>query len=224
MKYSFMDMIYLQIFLCFLPIILSGIILPFCIKTLNFKRICFALLLGILSFIPIVISQFFLFRLDIFTRKTISWIFLTCLICNGFIEETFKMLFLNLACKKAPKPTIDKSSFLGIGVLSGLTLASFETLIYFITGSTNIILRICTAVLIHGSCSLMSAIFIWERKRNNSFSFMYFFAILIHGLYNFFASLPGKFWYFSFSVIIFAIIHLTIYLTRDKMLENYDAG
>ena len=201
-------MLILQIFLCFLPIFLSLILFPFIIKSFNFKNAFFSVFIGFLTFIPIIIIHYLLYNIHFFTKNSIFNLFLFYLIFNGITEETIKMLFFYIHNK-----LFQKSVFFACCITSSLTLASFETFIYFLTGNTNIILRLFTAVIIHTICALFSAIYIEEKKSQISFSF--FWAIMLHTLYNFFASLPDFFNFFSIIVIIFGIIKLIV-----KFLPN----
>lgn len=210
-------MIIFQIILCFFPLILGLIILPLTIKSLTFKNIFLGIALGLFSFIPIVIIQMFLYKIPIFNKQTIGALFISCLIGNGFIEEFFKMILLNFIPIKSQN--ITKKCFFSIALISTLTLASFESLIYFFNGFTNILLRFVSAVFIHCICCILSSIFLWQKKQTKKFNLFFLWAVLLHGLFNFFIVLPGKFWIISIIVEVFGIIKITLALIPEKDLS-----
>jgi hypothetical protein len=137
-------------------------------------------------------------------------LFLTTLICNGLIEEGFKFTSLLIL----PVKKYNASEVFNCSICSGLAFGAFEAAAYMFLGSGSVLLRLLTSVVIHAVCSGLNGIFLHQIKTENNYTFALFYSIFIHGIYNFFAGLPGNFWYFSLAVIFFGLIRLNFYIAK----------
>jgi len=99
------------------------------------------------------------------------------------------------ACKEA------KLVFL-YGFFLGLSFGFYELLVYFISGEGALGLRFFTTVFFHAFCAVLGSFFIFSWKKKKFWLFPIAFAILMHGLYNFFAQFTGILWWFSILVLI----------------------
>lgn len=179
-----------------------------------------ACLLGLLSVVPITALQFVI---DLFggggilSGKTLPSVLLHDLIINGLIEETIKMLLLFLL----PWKKMRLAEFFSCAVLSGFTLGCFETIVYSLAGTGTAPLRMVTSVIVHGSCAALSGLFVFSCRHKSPRAFSYIFAVILHGVYNYFAGfdMSSPFFYMSFAVIAIAVIECrTRYINERKNL------
>lgn len=198
----------------FIPLL--AVFVCFCLLIKNFKifSALFACLLGMLAVIPISVVQFFLDKTNLFVNRSLFSIFLNDLILTGLVEETFKMLLLFLI----PSKKLELPAFFCCAILCGLSLACFENLIYFIGGTWQIELRIFTAMLIHLSCTALSGLFVYSVKNKKILLSPFIWAVALHGIYNYFAGFKRNtvFFYFSFVVILTALVELRLFYSKLK--------
>lgn len=214
----------ISLVICSLPVIFCSILFSKLVKDFTFKNVFFSIFFGLLTIIPITCLQYFLHRTIFFDELNLSHRFLSALLMNGIIEETLKMLFIYfIPCKKK-----SLKSFVLTAILFGLSLGCFETIIYYITGTIHIGLRLITSVIIHSLCSGLLGIFIWATSNDKRLFKPFFTAVVCHGLYNFFANFSGFFWWFSIFVILytgiqcilqFQKLHEKIQEEKEKNLE-----
>ena len=199
----------LGILICFIPLIIYSAFLLIK-KPLTPLHFFLSLLAGLIPLFPIVLIQFFLYKLPIFSSESMFSLFMTTLICNGIIEEGFKFLGLLIL----PVKKYSAAQALHASITAGLALGAFEATAYMFLGTGSILLRLLTALVIHALCGGLNGIFLHQIKTQNNYSFAFFYSILIHAFHNFFAGLPGAFWYFSLVVILFAFIRLKFYIAK----------
>lgn len=206
--------LFASIGICLVPLFLVCIVFLICIKKLSPLHLLFSLLLGFLAIIPVTIIQYFLFDLPIFINPSLFSVFVLTFIFNGLIEETFKMstsIFL-------PVKKMTFGSFVACGFLIGCAFGSFENIVYLIAGVKNISLRFFTSLLLHSSCGALSSIYIFSFKQKNPHISCFIMAILLHGIYNFFAS-SEKFWWFSIIALIYSFVKLKF--SFDRFNQSY---
>ena len=166
-------------------------------KELKIRYCLLAALLALVTVIPTSLIQFYVLGLPIFTGYTFASVMITAILFNGLIEETMKMLFLCLIPQK--KQVL--GAFFCCVILYGLTVGGFESVIYIIRkfqeiqgqGGKEIVLsllidRIFTAQAIHVFCAGLSGLYIWNFRHNKKNILPFIYAVLLHGIYNFFAS------------------------------------
>jgi RsiW-degrading membrane proteinase PrsW (M82 family) len=194
--------------LCFIPLLTVFLCTALLSSDFRTGEGLLACILGLIAVVPIAALQFLLDSRNIFSASSPASILVSALILNGLTEETIKMALLSAMPAKQMKP----AAFCRYSILSGLTLACFETLIYLISGYENIRLRMFTAVLIHVACAVLDGLFAFSLKHKKADVSPFIYAVLLHGLYNYFAGFGEHSPYFpiSFAVIAFAVIECRI--------------
>ena len=224
--------LYAFLALCFIPLVSGFVVLMLVVPHLKIRYCLWACVLSITAVLPIAFIQYFVLGLPVFNTNTFISLLITTIIFNGLIEETVKMFFLALI----PQKKVTLSCFLACCFLFGLTLGSFESVIYLVKrmqeiGLPNelpdvfqlIIMRMFTAVLIHTFCAGLSGLYLWlfRHKQNKILPFVY--AVLLHGLYNFFAAFSTGYRWFSLVTIVFAMLECRIwykYIKNPKSEES----
>lgn len=210
--------------LCFILYITVFILFILLVPELKIRNGLWASVLGLSAVIPIAFVEYIVFSLPIFTSQTYFSVLITSLVFNGLIEETLKMVFMLLL----PYRKLKLQSFFACSILCGLVFGSFESVIYMLTDIQKIsssgtavvfnliLIRMCTAVLIHTFCTGFSGLYLWSFRRKKTLYAPFFYAVVLHGLYNFFASHEKPFYWFIIPVILFAIIECRMQYLKQK--------
>lgn len=202
--------LYLSIGLCFTPLIIIIIITNLLVPDLKNKTILVAIIAGIGAIIPVALAQFFLFSFQPSTNKTLLTVLISALLFNGLIEETIKMLFISFI----PSKTKSFSSFFVAALIAGCSFGCFEAIVYLIAEPKSINIRLFTAVILHIFCAGLSGIFVWSAKNHNGLLRSFLTAILLHGIYNFFAGFSTNFWWFSIVAILLSGFQCRVYYVQ----------
>ena len=201
--------IFLAITICLIPIITSLICLKLLMEDFKILHGTLGCVLGLLTIVPIVSIQAILTNTGKFSADTLTGKFFEDLFINGMIEELFKMALLFIL----PVTKMSMASFFACSVLSGLTLGCFETLVYLVSGGVSLLgQRLLTAVVIHSCCAGLSGLFVFNAKWRAFKILPFIMAVALHGLYDYFAGFKTDtpFYYFSFAVILIAIVECRI--------------
>ena len=213
-------MAYLGIVLCFIPLILMFIIDTFCFKLEALHQL-FAILLGLFAVLPISFIQYFLPGIKFLEAMPVLYSLLKSIILYGLVEEMVKMvLFL-------PLPHKDYTEFktLMLAFVFGAAIASFESVVYFLTYLQNsqitggkllygsIFLRIFSSDIIHICCTGLCALFVYTLRNKPAKISILVTAILLHGIYDFFAGFTNGLRWFSVPVILLTIAECRIKYT-----------
>jgi len=201
---------FLLILTCFIPTILFFLIFLFAIKDFKIRYGLLSIFLGLLCLIPIAILQYFLIKFSIFNANTLFSALITALFFNSLVEETMKMFAIQLF----PAKKLNIQVFFAMALLTGLALGCFESIIYLLGGQQQIWQRIITAVLLHASCAGLSSIAVWSSKQGKGKKTPFILAILLHGIYNFFAGFSGGFWWFSIVAILLTVLECRIWYKK----------
>lgn len=221
--------VYFALFLNFLPFLLCFFAFKFFLK-IKFSTELFASLFGLIAVLPIEFLQFYLFGLIpefVFENYSdLVQLFFKTLIFNGLLEELLKMIFILFI----PHKELNFKSFFAVSLLLGLCLASFESMIYFLNHLSNakqsganllyglIFARMFSSDLIHAFCSGLCGIFIWG-IRNKKIDFMTFiYAVICHGIFDFFVYFNNFIHWFAIVAILFAIIECRV--RAEKLLSG----
>lgn len=216
--------IYAPIILCFIPFITSFILFLILIEGTSPIKQLSASLTGLLAFIPIVILQMLIPAFRLFDQIRISSILLYGILFCGLIEEGTKAAALFIIPAKKEKLSV----FFAYSVLAGMILGSFESVIYLVRGlqsaksgmpgaSLNLIyMRTFTTLIVHTLCAGLSGIGVYYKKKIRFSVRPFVTAILVHGLYNFFASFTSSAKYFAIAVILFLIQETRILYLKAK--------
>jgi len=196
-------------------------------------KIRYCLLSGILALctvIPTSLIQFYVLSLPIFTAYTFASVMITAILFNGLIEEAMKMLFLCIIPQK--KQVL--SAFFCCVILYGLVVGGFESVIYIVRKFQEIqgqpgkeivvrllIDRIFSAQAIHVFCAGLTGLYIWNFRHQKKNIIPFLYAVLLHGIYNFFASFTSIYHWLAVIAILFAAVECRIfYLSAIDKKEN----
>lgn len=214
--------IYTALGLCFLP----SIVCFACFSTVfkvKVPALLFAALFGLIAVLPITFFQFYFsmfFKVHeaVSSRGQLFHLFLKALLFNGLIEEMFKMIFIVLL----PTKKIRLKKFFLTVLFFGLVIGSFESAVYMLnyiqsaSGKGAVLLydviykRFITSDIIHMSCAGMCGLFIWSIRKRQIDIFAVIFAVLIHGVFDFFVTAGGTSYWLSFVAVLFALIECRV--------------
>ena len=207
--------------LCFVPLILVIALFTFVYK-LKLMYQLIAVFLGLIAVLPISFIQFFLPELPGVGFSPILHALLKSLLLYGLIEELFKTLILIFLPHKNLSESTEARDFLQLAFVAGLALGCFESVVYYFDhlqiansrGATllygQIAVRIMTSDVIHMTCTGLCGLFIYScRKAPRHTSFLVI-AVLLHGIYDFFAGFANDLRWFSVAVVLMAIIECRI--------------
>ena len=216
--------------LSFLPLITAFLLIVILVP--GHKKIrygVFACTLGLVTVAPAAYVQFFILNLPIFTANTVINLLITAIVFNGLVEESVKMLFMSFL----PFKKQNLSFYFCCALLAGMTLGSFESVIYVVkkingaSGALGIsslvnllVARAFTSVVIHTFCAGLSGLYLWMFKNKQSRLMPFFWAVLLHGIYNFCAGFTNSFYWFSVVAILFAILECRIWYKEANTLEK----
>ena len=219
------------IFLCFVPLILVILLFTFCYK-LKITWQLIAVFLGLIAVLPISFIQFFLPELPGIGFSPILHALLKSLLLYGLIEELFKTLILIFLPHKNLSEGHEEREFLQLAFVAGLALGCFESVVYYFDhlqiansrGATllygQIAVRIMTSDVIHMTCTGLCGLFIYScRKAPRHTSFL-IIAVLLHGIYDFFAGFANDLRWFSVAVVLMAIAECRIKYTSLQNNEE----
>ena len=213
------------IILCFLPLIIALVIFTFGFK-LNFFHQIVAVLIGLLTVIPISFIQFFLPDIPFLLQFPLWNTLFKSLVIYGFVEELIKMVMTVLL----PHKKSSTLQFLFLAFLMGISLGCFESVVYFLDhlqkanakGAqllySQIFMRIFTSDIIHLTCAGLGGLFVVSCRQKKVKVSIFVFSVILHGFYDFFAGFANFFKYFSFIVILLAIVECRIkYLSLKEL-------
>ena len=217
--------VYAPMLLCLVPLVTTFLLLAILVPGISVLREFFAVLAGLLAFVPIVILQFSFWnlRLEMLMRTNLFLSIIHSLIFFGLIEEGVKAASL-LVLKSRGESL---RNFFAYSILAGMALGCFESVVYLLTAVGTrpqvsaeflqmIFLRMATALVIHALCAGLGGLCIFYSKNiRRNFSPLVF-AIVIHGIYDFFAANAYPLKYFSVAVILLAVLECRIFYLRTR--------
>ena len=207
------------IVLCFVPLILAVIVIAAAYK-LKITHILIAVLLGLAAVLPISIIQYFIPDLSGLFTSPVLFSLLQSMLIYGFIEETFKTLLLLPLPHKLYDGDEEKGlrDFLLLSFVMGLSLGCFESVVYYFDhmqiansrGATllygQIFARIFSSDIIHMTCTGLCGLFIYAIRNKRPAVACLISAVVIHGLYDFFAGFQNALRWFAVAAILLAIV------------------
>ncbi|MBQ0051013.1 MAG: PrsW family intramembrane metalloprotease [Treponema sp.] len=214
----------------FLPALLFFVLAVILNKDFKIRWGLFAGALGLLTVVPTSLIQYYVLSLPIFNGYTFASVMVTAVIFNGLIEEAMKMLFM---CP-IPQKKQNLSAFFCCAILFGLFVGGFESVVYVVRKFQEITLisgkeivlkllfgRIFSAQAIHVFCSGLLALYLWNFRNGQKNIMPFVYAVLLHGIYNFFAGFSSGYRWLALAAILFAAVECRIfYLTaRDGKKE-----
>lgn len=188
-------------------------------------KILFACLLGLLAIIPSFILQVLLPK---FQFSHPLWFLLHAIFVTGLIEEGSKALAFwffpvkFLSRKKSLRENdledgekkskrffkTQAGALVFYAFFLGLSFGLYELIVYFISGVGFLSLRFFTTVIFHALSAVLDAFFIVSWKKKKLWLSPFIFSVLMHGLYNFFASFTGFIWWFSIFVLVLTFLQM----------------
>lgn len=216
--------IYAAIILCFIPVAAVFILFRILIAGMTVGKELLACLIGLAALVPITLLQFFFGDFFVLNDKVVFSILFRALILYGLIEEGIKCAALFLF----PVKNITLKQMFFYAFLAGLFLGCFESVIYLVNSIQKadarggevllymIYLRTFTAVVIHSFCAGLLGIFVYSVKKKKYMWTALLYAVLIHGLYDFFVIMPSPMNYFSYVTILLLLLECRISYVRLK--------
>ena len=223
--------------LCFVPLILAIVIFSTAFK-LRLTHQLIAVLLGLAAVLPISFIQYFMPAIPGLPLSPVVRALLKSILLYGLVEEAIKTLAL-LPLPHKPydeancdNPTAGRLNFLLLAFTAGLSLGCFESVVYYFDhlqiansrGATllygQIAVRIFTSDVIHMMCTGLCGLFIYSCRNKPVRISCMIAAVLLHGIYDFFAGFSGDIRWFSVAVVLMAIIECRIKYTSLKTDEN----
>ena len=213
--------------LCFVPLLFAFCLFTFIFK-LKISHQLLAILLGLAIVFPISVIQYVVPTTNVFQKMPIVGTMLKSLIIYGLVEELFKTIVLvPVLSTKTVKEEYSVLQMLFLAFLLGLSLACFESLVYLfdrlqIANNRGaqvlyhlVFLRIFTTDLIHMACAGLCGLFVISKRYNNNKSKISYLllAILLHGIYDFFAGFQNNLKYFSYLVVLLTLIECRVKYT-----------
>ena len=217
--------------LCFVPLILVIALFTFVYKLKLIYQLI-AVFLGLIAVLPISFIQFFLPELPGVGFSPILHALLKSLLLYGLIEELFKTLILIFLPHKNLSESTEARDFLQLAFVAGLALGCFESVVYYFDhlqiansrGATllygQIAVRIMTSDVIHMMCTGLCGLFIYSCRKAPRHSSFLIIAVLLHGVYDFFAGFAGNIRWFSVAVVLMAIAECRIKYTSLQNNEE----
>ena len=217
--------VYAPMLLCLVPLVTTFLLLAILVPGISVLREFLAVLAGLLAFVPIVILQFLFLnlRIEMLMRANLFLSIIHSLVFFGLIEEGVKAASL-LVLKSRGESL---RNFFAYSILAGIALGCFESVVYLLTAVGTrpqvsaeflqmIFLRMATALVIHALCAGLGGLCIFYSKNiRRNFSPLVF-AIVIHGIYDFFAANAYPLKYFSVAVILLAALECRIFYLRTR--------
>ena len=228
--------LYVLFVLSFLPTIFVFVLFAAFVPKFHIPTGLIACVLGILAVFPASFIQYAVFKIPFFNRSTFFALFFSALLVNGLVEESVKGLFLYLV----PRKRLSFLTFFCCAALFGLSAGSFESVIYVVRKISGenlpgliasvgvnaifrmVLARIFSAQLIHAFCTglLGFAVFTFVNKPFCVVPFIY--AVVVHGLFNFFVSFSSAYNFLAIVAILFAAVECRIWYKSIQKDEKQD--
>ena len=216
--------------LCFIPLLSAVLLFTFVFK-IKLTHQLIAVLLGLAAVLPISFIQYFIPDFSVFFNSPILFSLLQSLIIYGLIEEAFKALLLLPLPHKIYDENENLRDFLLLSFVMGLSLGCFESVVYYFDhlqianskGATllygQIAIRIFTSDIIHMMCTGLCGLFVFSCRNKARHLSFFVIAILLHGIYDFFAGFSNNLRWFSIAVVLMSIAECRI---KYSALKNTD--
>lgn len=202
---------------CFLPLLVFICCVSILSKEYKLWKALLSCLLGMLTVIPIAVLQSAINGSKLLNLNGLHGILISAIVLNGLVEECVKALLLFLLPISPEKERKAKKAFFLCSLTAGLALGCLESFIYLIAGTQRIGLRMVTAVVIHTLCAGLGGLFAFSVRSKEVHILPLVFAVLTHGVYNYFAGfgVGSIYFYISFAAILFAAIECRVRYTRE---------
>lgn len=217
--------LYALLGICFVPTALFFALAAILNKNLKIRYCVWACVLALATVIPTSLIQFYVLGLLSFDVSTFASVMITAILFNGLIEESMKMLFICLIPQK--KQVL--GAFFCCVILYGLTVGGFESVIYVVKkfqeiqgqGGKEIVVRLLlgrtfSAQAVHVFCAGLSGLYIWNFRHRRKSVMPFLYAVLLHGIYNFFVGLTSMYRWLAVIAILFAAVECRIFYVSSE--------
>ncbi|MGI5058569.1 PrsW family glutamic-type intramembrane protease [Treponema pectinovorum] len=221
--------VYAVFAMTFIPLLAVFFLIVILVPGQKIRYALWACILGLLTVAPAAFVQHYVLTLPIFLANTVINLLITAIIFNGLLEESFKLFFMGFL----PQKKLSLAAYFSCAILAGMTLGSFESAIYFVKKISDanalmgakeifslLVSRMFTSVLVHTFCAGLSGLYLWMFKKKKSNIMPFVWAVLIHGIYNFFAGFKSGFYWFSIVAIFFAALECRIWYKNSILQES----
>lgn len=209
--------------LCFVPLIAVFVCAKILVKEFCWWKGLICLALGFVAVAPIAGMQWLFENNNFIAAKTTGAVLLSALILNGLIEELIRTAVLFAT------PLTAKSQFGAFvtGVLSGMSLGCLEIFVYLGTGWETQLLRLASVMGIQIPCSVLCSLFVYSVKNKKLYVTPILLAVVLHGLYSYFAGYYSFMKYFCVVVIVVAAVECRLRYVkmkrgREELLEDLE--
>lgn len=204
----FSDTLVFSVLVCMIPLLSVFAVMLILVKEFKALWGILSIFLGFAAVIPITAAQLAIESHGLIITSTLTRVFLKNLLICGLIEESIKMALMFIL----PSKKIALSGFFACALTAGLSLGCFETLAYLVIAGSSLELRMLTAVVIHTCCAGLSGLFVYSVKTGSPRPLSLILAIVLHGLYNYFAGFKSGsfFFWFSFVVVVISAVECRI--------------
>lgn len=221
--------LFLSIFVCFIPMITGFLFFALKLK-IKPLHLLLAIVLGFVAIIPSSLIQYFIPKNIFFSNYPVLHSLLTSLLIYGFLEEFFKAAFII----PLPKKNYSILSFFCLSLMLGLSLCCFESVVYFLDNLqlarnreaqfmySLIFTRLFTSDIIHTACAGLCGLFIYSCLTKSPKISIFLTAILLHGLYDFFAGFKNGLHWFFIPVLILSVLECRI--KYKSLISDDDFG
>ncbi len=202
---------------CFLPLLVFIACISILVKEYKLWKALLSCLLGMLTVIPIAVLQSAIKGTKLLNLESLFGVLISAIVLNGIVEECVKAALLFILPTTSGGEKSSKRVFFLCSLTAGLALGCLESFMYLIAGTQRIGLRLVTAVAIHTFCSGLGGLFVYGVKKGEVHILPLFFAVLTHGIYNYFAGFgeATPYFYISFVAIFFAAIECRVRYMRE---------
>lgn len=226
--------LYVLFVLSFLPTIFVFVLFAAFVPEFRIRAGLFACVAGIVAVFPASLIQFVVFMIPFFNVTTFYSLFFSALIVNGLVEESVKGVLVYFI----PRKNLNLLTFFCCCVLFGLAAGSFESVIYVIRKISGenlpglmasiganavfrmVMARIFSAQLIHAFCTGLLGFTIFTFVNRPLYIMPFVYAVLVHGLFNFFISFSSTYKFLAIIAILFAAVECRIWYKNLKENEN----
>ena len=136
-------------------------------------------------------------------------------ITAAWIEEGVKTGFFGLTAAMVLKKRFGITQSMLLGVFFGFVFSGFENISYGLRYSNVQFLRLVTAAVLHGTLGCFYASMAYTKTKRKA-AFIFFAAVVLHGLYNFFISLGGGFILPAVAVLGIACLYAGSVFTQTR--------
>lgn len=221
--------VYAVFAMTFIPLLAVFFLFVLLVPGQKIRYALWACVLGLLTVVPAAVVQHYVLSLPIFLANTVINLLITAIIFNGLLEESFKMLFMVFL----PQKKLSLAVYFSCALLAGMTLGSFESVIYFVKkiseatspmGAKEVFVllasRTFTSVLIHTFCAGLSGLYLWSFRKKQTRIMPFVWAVLLHGVYNFFAGFKSGFYWFAIVAILYAALECRIWYKYNNLPDT----